>query len=331
MPFRWDKEKCVSRWWLLMIVKTLKTNLEPHSTYGCSVDDSLFLEVHFRFPLCSLGCNMLYILLSPHSSQSMVNWWLNLVVYFAGRMLFKKYLYWEVGKPQIPTNKAWDSCSLYNVYMSNYSITNAHLYMHIYIYLFKLFKYLIYIHIRVYLYLQMYLWASTCLFLLFLFSAWSSVSNPFRLRACWDRKWEAGTIGRRSPRQMPSWSEIIFPAFDAEHSAYCTGRQRNLTRHCPCRCSEQHCVSSGTIVFCHQSPTFKRILEQLTETTKEYNSWKVWILYVNLLVRPMQFINMFFRCRMVWKESSFRTFPWDKLGTRSTWNTARRQLDVNSW
>ena len=54
------KEKCVSRWWLLMIVKTLKTNLEPHSIYGCSVHDSLFLEVHFRFPLCLRGCNMLY-------------------------------------------------------------------------------------------------------------------------------------------------------------------------------------------------------------------------------------------------------------------------------
>ena len=158
--------------------------------------------------------------------------------------------------------------------MSNYSITNAHLYIYIYIYL---YKYVFNIHVYIYIYTCSFVFAIVSLsinmhFPSFIFSAWSSVSNPWGLRACWDHKSEAGTIGRRSLRQLPSWSEIIFPVFDAEHSAYCTGRQRNLTRHCPCRCSEQHCVSSGTIVFCHQSPTFKRILEQLTETTKEYNS-----------------------------------------------------------
>ena len=71
-----------------MIVKTLKTNLEPHSIYGCSVDDSLFLGFisGFLFVCGGVTC---YILHLPQSSQSTVNWWLNLVVYFAGRMLFK--------------------------------------------------------------------------------------------------------------------------------------------------------------------------------------------------------------------------------------------------
>jgi len=51
-PFDEMKEKCVSRLWLAMIAKTLQTHLKSHITYGCSVDDSPFVEVSFRFHLC---------------------------------------------------------------------------------------------------------------------------------------------------------------------------------------------------------------------------------------------------------------------------------------
>ena len=77
----------------------------------------------------------------------------------------------------------------------------------------------------------------------------------------------------------------FFPClFSGAVRAYCTGRNSEI-RHCPCRCSEQHCVSSS-IIFCHQSPTFKRILE-LKEATKECTSWKVRILNVKLLALPI--------------------------------------------
>ena len=106
-------------------------------------------------------------------------------------------------------------------------------------------------------------------------------------------------------------------------SAYCTVQATKF---------EQRVWWAGRLFSGEPESKFQKdFWSSLKETTKEYTSWKVWILYVNLLVPLMQFVNLFFKCRMVWKGSSFRTFLWDKLGTNSTWNTARRQLDVNFW
>ena len=152
----------------------------------------------------------------------------------------------------------------------------------------------------------------------------SFYSNDSGLRACWDHKWEAGTIGRRSPRQLPSWSEIILPR--PMRSTVPTVQADNKIWHVTafCRCSEQHCMSSST-VFCHQqNPTFRRILEQLEEITKECPILKVLDSNVNFLVPPMQFASSF----QVWFEKD----PISSHFHGTSWRHVRleKQHDDNS-
>ena len=66
------------------------------STYGCSVDDSPVLGVNFRFHICLPGCNIFFLEYIAVNGE--------FVVKFGGLL----WEFWEVGKPQMITNKSWE-------------------------------------------------------------------------------------------------------------------------------------------------------------------------------------------------------------------------------
>ena len=180
-------------------------------------------------------------------------------------------------------HKSLEPYSLNNKYeyTSNLSATNAYPIIHC--------IYVVVYNISTYLYLLFFTYVSWSMneffwSLAILFPMQGMLGPQVGSWNYWEKEPEAASI--------MVWDH--FPPSDAEHSAY-TVQANNKIWHVTafCRCSEQHCMSSST-VFCHQqNPTFKRILEQLEEITKECPILKVLDSNVNLFVPPMQFTSSF--------------------------------------